>query len=158
MSLTLEQAGALIIKSTRKGYRYPSIKGPLSVEQLWKVPLIEGGNVKDKPVEERFDLNCSALLIDKQIKNLSQSSYVNRTPSRELRLLQEMFDIVLFVIDTKEKEERRKAKRNKQAEARANLIAILEVKKEEKLMSSSEEEIQAMIDSLGDEEDDDYDD
>ena len=103
MSLTLEQAGALIIKSTRKGYRYPSIKGPLSVEQLWKVPLIEGGNVKDKPVEERFDLNCSALLIDKQIKNLSQSSYVNRTPSRELRLLQEMFDIVLFVIDTKEK-------------------------------------------------------
>lgn len=127
--------------ATRQKFRFDSSKGPLSVEQLWDVPLRSRG-------DSRFNLNEIAKSISQELRSSSEESFVDSPASPEVKILQTKLSIVKHVIATllKEEEDRKTA-----ADARAQkqkLLSILESKQDEALKNLSLDELKAKIAAL----------
>lgn len=123
------------IKASRLKLRFSTNKGMISIEDLWDCPL----SVLDK----------TAIQLNKNIRDAEEESFIIKKKSRSA-ISQLKFDIVKYVIDIrlKEKEDKENAILTKQK--KEQLQSILEDKKSEALKNKSPEEIQKMIDDLGD--------
>jgi hypothetical protein len=125
-------------KATRLKLRFSSIRGDLSTEQLWDLPLQS---------KTGFDLDIVAKGVNAQLKESAEESFVTeKSPvSEELSL---KLDILKHIIAVKLKErEEAKAASQRRAEL-GRLVEVLEHKKDEALKDLSVEELEARIAAL----------
>jgi hypothetical protein len=127
----------LFIKALKKGFRF-NYKGLLTVEDLWSLSLEQLDEIyKD---------------INKKIKASSEESFLNKS-DKTVNELNEKLEIVKYIMEDKlvAKSKREKAALIKtQKEAVARLLAE---KKQSALSAKSEEELEAILNSLNETDD-----
>jgi len=125
--------------ATRNKIRFTSMRGEMSVEQLWDVPLRS---------KDGFDLDAVAKAANKSLKALTEESFVSteRTPAHEKAEL--TLEIVKHVIQVKLAEEAAAKKRADNRVEREKLLKILAEKQEGKLSELTEKELQKRINAL----------
>lgn len=125
--------------AVRSKIRFQSIKGELTVEQLWDVPLRS---------RDDFNLNAVAKAANKALKDISEESFVEHTITpehtrREIALL-----LVKHVIDTRLVEEEAAKKRADDKIEMEKLLTILAEKQDGKLSALSEADLKKRIEKL----------
>ena len=124
-------------KAARLKLRFDSSKGPLSVEDLWDLPLSGNG----------LNLDKIAMVLSRQLKEESTESFVLKT-NRSTDVLQLKFDIAKRIIDVRLAwYELAKVK----AETRAKkdrILSIIERKQDEQLEGQPLEDLLKMVESL----------
>ena len=129
--------------ASREKFRFPSIRGDLTVEQLWDTPL-RGSKVED------FSLDSIAKTIHRNLRAAQEESFVETTKSRLQTSLEKKLELVKYVIDMKLEVEEAAARRAKNKEERETLLKILKEKQEGKMSQLSEREIEKRIAALND--------
>lgn len=124
--------------ATRNKLRFPSPKGPLTVEQLWDVPLRS---------KDDFNLNTVAKAADKALKEFSEN-FVDPDHGPGYQRAEATFEIVKYVIETYQAEEQAEKKRAENKLERERLLRILAEKQEGRLSELSERELKKRIEDL----------
>ncbi len=127
--------------AARHKIRFPSIRGELSVEQLWDVPLRS---------RDDFNLNAVAKVANKALKEVSEESFVETTKTIEHTRREAVMEIVKYVIDAKLAEEEAAKTRATRKQDKEKLLSILAEKQAGKLSELSEREVQRRIAALED--------
>ncbi len=128
----------LFEKAARKHYKYNSNVGQLNTEDLWDLPLLSKNNI---------DLDTVAKLLNKEIKNTEEESFVISKSTKNSDL-EAKLEIVKYIIKVKLEEAEVKktaAEKKLQKEKLMEAYARAEGKA---LESKTPEEIKAMIDAL----------
>jgi hypothetical protein len=125
--------------ATRVKIRFTSVRGELSVEQLWDVPLRS---------RDGFNLDAVAKAANAAKLAITEESFVSteRTPAHDKAEL--TLELVKYVIQVKLSEEATAKKRAENKVEREKLLAILAEKQAGKLSELSEKEIQRRINAL----------
>lgn len=131
----------IFMLATRQKLRFPSCRGPLTVEQLWDMPL------QSKSVPE-FSLDDVAKQVNRDLKATGEQSFVSPDVGGENTKLALMLDIVKSVIAVKMAEQAATATRAANAAERQKLLGILADKQDEALKSMTPEQIQARLAAL----------
>lgn len=126
-------------KAARLKLRFPSIKGHLSAEQLFDLPLTS---------KSGFDLDAVAKQINASLRLASEDSFVTTKPNLEKDLNQLCLDIVKEVIADKIAENEANANAVAKRHEREKLLEVLQGKKDAALENLSEEELEAKIRAL----------
>jgi hypothetical protein len=125
--------------ATRHKLRFASIRGELTVEQLWDVPLRS---------RDDFNLNSVAKTVNKALKEVSEESFVETTKTVAHTRLETALEVVKYVIETKITEEETAKKRAENRQEKEKLLGILAEKQAGKLSELSEKELQKRIAAL----------
>jgi hypothetical protein len=125
--------------TTRYKLRFTSVRGELSVEQLWDVPLRS---------RDGFDLDAVAKTANKALKDISEESFVETKQTPELAKRATILNVVKHVIEAKLADEAAADQRAKNKIEKEKLLAILAEKQAGKLSELSEKEIQRRIAAL----------
>jgi hypothetical protein len=127
----------LFINAARNKYRFPSIKGDLTVEQLFDLPLESKAG---------FDLDAVAKSIHAQLLNASRPSFVNPgTTAGPATELNEKLELVVTIIQTKQREAQAAVDAAKRKAERAQLVELLSDKKNQQLLNLTVDEIERRI-------------
>lgn len=126
--------------ATRNKLRFASVRGELTVEQLWDVPLRS---------KDDFNLNIVAKAANNAWKNISEESFVETARTPQHTRLEMALEVVKYVIDAKLAEETAAKKRAENKIEKEKLLAILAEKQDGKLSELSEKELQRRIAALG---------
>lgn len=126
-------------KAARLKLRFPSIKGQLSVEQLFDMPLTS---------KSGFDLDSVAKQVNAGLRLASEDSFVNTKPNLEKDLNQLCLDIVKEVIADRIAENEANAKAVANRHEREKLLTVLEGKKDAALANLTEAELEERIRAL----------
>jgi len=127
--------------ATRNKLRFASIRGELSVEQLWDVPLRS---------RDDFNLNTIAKATNKALKEISEESFVETTKTAEHTRREAALETVKYVIDVTLAEETAATTRAAKKQEKEKLLSILAEKQAGKLSELSEKELQKRIAALED--------
>ncbi len=128
--------------ASRHKLRFASVRGELTAEQLWDVPLRS---------KDDFNLNAVAKAANKALKDATEESFVTANTRSALHVrLESTLEIVKHVIEAKLGEEATAAKRSENKAEKEKLLAILAEKQAGKLSELSERELQKRIAALGD--------
>lgn len=127
--------------AARNKLRFPSIRGELSVEQLWDVPLRS---------RDGFDLNVIAKAASKALKDVAEENFVETSKTVEHTRRETAMGVVKHVIDTKLAEEKAAKDRAAKKQEKERLLSILAEKQDGALSALSAEELQRRIAELGD--------
>jgi len=130
--------------AARNKVRFQSVRGELTLEQLWEVPLRPNGSRDD------FNLNAVAKAANKAWKDISEESFVETTKTPEHVRREVTLEVVKYVIDTKLAEEEVAKKKADNKIEKEKLLGILAEKQAGKLSELSEKELQRRIAALGD--------
>jgi hypothetical protein len=125
--------------ATRSKLRFQSIRGDLTVEQLWEVPLRS---------RDDFNLDAVAKAANKALKEISEESFVEHTVTPEHTRREMALLVVKHVIDTKLVEEEDAKRRANNKVEKEKLLAILADKQAGKLSELSEKDLQKRIAAL----------
>jgi FKBP-type peptidyl-prolyl cis-trans isomerase len=131
----------LFIFATRNKLRFASIRGELSVEQLWDVPLRS---------RDDFNLNTVAKTANKALKEISEESFVETTKTAAHTRCEAAMETVKYIIDVKLAEEEAAKNKATKKQEKEKLLAILAEKQDGKLSELSEKELQKRIAALDD--------
>ena len=125
--------------ATKHRYRYPSVKGLMSTEDLWALPLKSANGPS---------LNTIAIALSKSIKDSGEESFVDSvTP--ENTVLKQKLEIVKRVIEVKQEENRTRVVAKANREQKQKILGIIADKEDETLRNgTSLVELQAMADKL----------
>ena len=125
--------------ATRNKLRFPSVRGELSAEALWDVPLRSSDD---------FNLDKIARAASKAFKDATEESFVApvRTPAHTR--LEMILAVVKRVIDVKLDDEVSAKRRAENKTEREKLLKILAEKQDGKLSDLSEKELQKRIAAL----------
>lgn len=126
----------LFEKAARKKYRFPSIKGLLTVEDLWDLPLTSNTGV---------DLNTVAKTINNSLKAAQEENFVDTRPNKERALFENQLEVVKHIIAVKISDDERRKRRAEMLAEEQTLLAVLEKKGNEKLEGMSEKQIRDRI-------------
>lgn len=127
--------------ATRNKLRFASVRGELTVEQLWDVPLRS---------KDSFNLNNIALNAHKALEEVSVMNFVETTKTAEHGRLETALDVVKHIISVKLAEEEAAKTRATRKQEKEKLLAILAEKQAGKLSELSEKELQKRIEALED--------
>lgn len=127
--------------ATRNKLRFASIRGELTTEQLWDVPLRS---------RDDFNLNTIAKAANKALKEISEESFVETTKTAAHTRCEAAMEVVKYVIDVRLTEEETAKKRAANKQEREKLLGILAEKQDGKLSELSEKELQKRIAALED--------
>ena len=127
--------------ATRSKIRFASVRGELTVEQLWDAPLRS---------RDDFNLNSIAKAANKALKDISEESFVETTKTAAHTRCEMAMEIVKYVIETKLAEEAAATKRAANKQEKEKLLGILAEKQAGKLSDLSEKELQKRIAALED--------
>ncbi len=127
--------------ATRSKLRFTSIRGELTVEQLWDVPLRS---------RDDFNLNAVAKAASRALKEVSEESFVETTKTAEHTRREAVLEVVKYVIDVKLAEEEAAKTRTARKQEKEKLLQILAEKQDGKLSELSEKELQKRIAALDD--------
>lgn len=134
----------LIEKASRKKYRFQSVKGLLTVEDLWVLAL------EHKPGSVAADLNTIGLAIQEELGN-TKKSLVSKVTVGDQEL-KDKLDIILYIIATRQSEAEAKQEKLANASANAEEIELLEAiqasQAREALKAKTPEEIAARLAQL----------
>ena len=125
--------------ATRKAIRFPSIKGELSTEQLWQLPLTSKVGV---------DLDTLAKAINKELKSTEEESFVATNSNPRRNDLQVKLDILKHIIGVKQEEIAAATKRQANAVERQKLQELLARKNDQALEALTPEQIAAKLAAL----------
>jgi len=127
--------------ATRKALRFPSVKGELTVEQVWQLPLLNRGI-------NTVDLDTVARTINNELKALGEESFVNKGANPRRGDLQVKLDIVKHIIETKQAEAERAEKRQANAQERQKILEILSRKNDQMLEGMSQGDLEKKLAAL----------
>lgn len=131
---------SVFLTATREKFRFPSVKGDLSTEQLWDLPLTS---------RTGFDLDTVAKAINTDLRSLSEESFVDsgaNSPQRQN--LTAKLDLIKEVIAVKKKEASDATARQAKAAMRKRLAEAIQAKKDAQLDTLSIEELEAQYAQL----------
>lgn len=128
----------LIEQAVRKKLRFASVRGDLTIEQLFDLPLI---------AKTGCDLQTVATTCNKDLKDLGETDFVN-VGSPTATTAQLKLDIVKHVIEVKREEMEATQSASARASKRQEILAIIDRKKAAELESKTPEELQAMLNAL----------
>jgi hypothetical protein len=129
--------------ATRHKLRFQSIKGELTVEQLWDVPLRAR-----LPGDTSFNLNVIAKDANKAFKEVSEENFVDNTKTVTHVRLEMVLEVVKYVIEVKLAEEEAAKNRAAKKLQKDKLLAVLAEKQDGKLSELSIKELQRQIAAL----------
>lgn len=125
--------------ATRNKLRFASIKGELTAEQLWDIPLRSNDD---------FNLNTVAKTTNKALKDISEESFVETKKTAKQSRLEVALEVVKYVIETKLDEEKAAEARASNKKKKEALLTALAEKQAGKLSEMSEKELQKQIAAL----------
>jgi hypothetical protein len=129
--------------ATRNKLRFPTIKGDLTVEQLWDLPL--------QSIRDDFNLDTVAKTVNKALQAASEESFVKTaTKTAESTRYEIALEVVKHVIATKIAEVEVAATRAAKRQERDQLLAILAEKQVGEMSELSVKELQKRIKALED--------
>src|SRR5882724_10767188 len=118
--------------ASRQKLRFETPRGLLSIEDLWDLPLTSARSVS---------LDTIALDLHAELKAATDVvSFVDQTAKPD-EILQLKFDLVKYVIDVRKAEALETRQAAERREAKQRLLAALDRKREQKIETMSEEEI-----------------
>lgn len=127
-------------QALRKRLRFSSSKGELSTEDLWDLPLTHTRN-------NSTSLDAIAIECNAKIERTGTVSFVTKvndaTADDKLRL-----EILKYIIAVKQEQNLAKTQYAANKVKKDRILELLAQKKDETLSSKSEEELQALADSL----------
>lgn len=129
----------LFQQAARQKFRFLSIKGDLTVEQLWDMPLTARGG---------FDLDNVAKQVAAELKAAGEESFVQKNSNPAKAKLEAKLEIVKHIISTKLEEAERAVKADQRSEERQKLLAVLDRKQNAALEELTPEELQARLAAL----------
>ena len=129
----------LFQQAARQKFRFLSIKGDLTVEQLWDMPLTARGG---------FDLDNVAKQVAAELKAAGEESFVQKNSNPAKSKLEAKLEIVKHIIATKLEEAERAVKADQRSEERQKLLAVLDRKQNAALEELTPEQLQARLAEL----------
>ena len=126
-------------QATRRKFRFPSVKGELTTEQLWDAPLVSRNG---------FDLDAIAKAVNAELAQASEESFVETKPNPRRNELAAKLEIVKHVIGVKIKEKELAENRSAKAAQRQTLQEALDRRQNAELENLSPEELRARIAAL----------
>lgn len=123
-------------RATRKKYRFASVRGDLTVEQLWDLPL----KSRSSGLDRSLDLDNVARAVNSELKAATEESFVETRDPRQTDL-ETKLEIVKYVIASKLKDQERNEAARSRAERRRRLLAALDSKEQQALENMSREQI-----------------
>lgn len=129
----------LFEKATRDKYRYNSVRGMLTTEDLWDLPLSARGG---------FDLDNVAKGVHNDLRNASETSFVKTTSSPRKARLESMLEVVKHVIAVRIAEQEATDAASARKARKDRLLEILAAKQDDDLMGKTVEELTAEIEAL----------
>lgn len=126
-------------KATKQKLRFTSVKGPLTVEDLWDLPL----QAKDK-----CDLDNVARTVSNDLKAVTEESFVATKTSPAKARYELQLEIVKHVIAVKLAAEEEAKNRAQRESERQKLLDALASKKDAELNNLSADEIQKRLAAL----------
>lgn len=132
-------------RALRRKLRFPSLRGPLSVEQLWDLPLTS---------REGFDMDTVAKTFNAALKAETEESFVTVTKPNKAKVDAELgLEICKYVINVKQTEAKAAEQRAMRRQERDRLIAVLGRKQDAATEAQSIEEIRQRLTQLDEAED-----
>lgn len=129
-------------RASREKLRFPSVKGELTIEQLWDLPLQSSRS-------NTVDLDSVARTVNTDLKAVTEESFVETRSNPQKAVLTLKLDILKHIIATKQAENAQKVALAANASEIARLKSVLAEKNDEALKVMSQEDIEARIKSLG---------
>lgn len=130
----------VFISASRNKFRFPSVRGDLNVEQLWDLPLMS---------KNGFNLNAVAVTVNAELKSLAEESFVEVSSNPRRKELEQMLELVKYVISTRQEEARAATERKAKESLKEQIREAIAAKKSEALSSASLEELEAQYAALG---------
>jgi len=128
----------LFILASRNQFRFATPQGNCSVEDLWTLPL-------SSTKANQANLDDIAIALDKKVNEAgSTTSFVKKTTKANTEA-KAMFDIVLYVIETKQAEATAAAEAQTKLDQKKRIMELLAQKRDESLANKSEEELQELL-------------
>ena len=124
--------------ATRNKLRLQTVKGAVTVEQLWDIPLRS---------TDDFNLDAVAKAASKALKETGES-FVEIKKTVEHTRCETAFGVVKYIIDTKLAEEEVAKMRSSKKIEKEQLLTILAEKQAGKLSDLTEKELQKRIAAL----------
>lgn len=128
-------------EGTRINVLFPSKVGELSIQQLWSLPLQSKTGV---------DLDTLTIGVNEQLKKSGTESFVKKSSGPD-KLLQLKLDILKEIIEYKQTEEDKRAKRTELNKRRQLLLAQLDKKQTEEVSALTTEQVLAQLAELDNE-------
>ena len=126
-------------KATREKFRYPSVKGLLTTEQLWELPLT---------ARSGFSLDDVAKAVNAELKTVDTESFVATEPNPAKATVETKLAVVKHVIAVRLAEDQAaKAAAAKKLE-KEKLLTVLGRKQDAVLEELAEAELLARINNL----------
>jgi len=126
--------------AAQTGLRFPSIRGELTVEDLFSMPL------KSK---NGFDLDSTARTVNNELKTMTEESFVEDVSSNPRKAQLEMsLEIIKDVIKTKQAENAAQLAKLNRAAERKKLLDAIGAKKDAALTTASLEELEKKLAEL----------
>ena len=130
----------LFITASRKKFRFSSERGDLTVENLWDLPLTS---------KNGFNLNAVAIGVNAELKGLAEESFVETSTNPRRKDLENMLDLIKYVISVKQEEAKAVTERVAKQELKRKLREAIEAKEGEALQSASLDDLKAQLAALG---------
>jgi hypothetical protein len=127
-------------RGTRENSLFPSVKGDLTIQQLWNLPLESKSN---------FSLDYIAITVNDELEKLHERSFVSTRANPAKATLELKLEILKHIIAVRQAENQAKLDAQKLAGERERLQGLLEKKKDEVLGSLSIEELESRLQQLG---------
>lgn len=134
----MSTAEDLFILATRKAYRFPSVRGDLTIEQLWDLPLLARNN---------FDLDSVARAVNFGLRALGEESFVEKADTQKTDASAKL-EVVKFIIATKQAEEKASVMRAERALERRKILDAIATKEERELSSASKDDLLKQLEEL----------
>jgi uncharacterized small protein (DUF1192 family) len=129
----------LLLKVSRKSFRFPSSRGDLTFEDLWGLPLQS---------KTGFSLDNIAQTLNADSQKNEGVSFVTQAVSPEAAHAAERLEVVKYVIAVRLAENQAKLEKEAKAQAKSNLLNLLADKEAQSLQALSVDEIKARIAAL----------
>lgn len=121
--------------------RFPSVRGELTAEQLFDLPLSSRNG---------FDLDSVAKEVNAELKECGEESFVATSSNPRQKPLEIALEVVKDVIATKQKANSDALARQHKAEERRKILDAISNKKDEALSAASIDDLEAKLAALDD--------
>lgn len=130
--------------AARRKFRFPSVKGDLTAEQLWDLPLLIVSPTRDV----KADLDTIGRGIRTELNDVSEGSLVNVNPDPRKGELTVKLDIIKHIIAVKQAEAAAAKTAAERAEKRRKLVDAIASKDDEALTKASKEDLLKQLEDM----------
>lgn len=133
------EISALFVLATRNKFRFPTLVGACSLEDLWDLPLTSSVG---KP-----NLDDTAKAVNRQLKSTQEESFVADKPVAD-RDTEAALEIIKYIIGVKKEENAAARNALLAKEKKQKILELISKKKDSEMEEKSVEELEAMLEEL----------